>query len=458
MDVIETDYLVVGAGLAGMGFVDSLLDVSDADIVMLDRRHAPGGHWLDSYPFVRLHQPTPWYGVGSTPNDDDRLEIGGPEDGSYGRASGVELRDYFANVMRDRFLPSGRVRFFPMTDYAGRGRFRSVFGGAETEVRVRRKVVDATYMPSESPESFAPPFDVGDGTPLVTPTGLTKLTDAAGAVVIGAGKTATDTCVWLLEQGCPPENITWVRSRDAWFLNRYFMQPNRLAAQTIDGTARFVEAIAGCDSIDAAFERLESDDYVRRIDREVTPTVFRGAVLSDYEIELLRGIHHVVRGRVRSVASGRMVLESGDGTDEVAVAPGRVFVHCAAPGLARKPLIPVFDGDRITVQYLTRASLSLSSAAIARIETLAYDDDAKNALCPPRYLPTTPLEYAQMILGGLTAEVGWAGEPVLAEWMNATRVNVTRDAMSDPATQALYGRLFEAFGPASERLATYLAA
>ena len=39
---IETDYLVVGAGALGMGFVDTLIQHSDADVVMVDRRHRPG--------------------------------------------------------------------------------------------------------------------------------------------------------------------------------------------------------------------------------------------------------------------------------------------------------------------------------------------------------------------------------------------------------------------------------
>jgi choline dehydrogenase-like flavoprotein len=51
---IETDYLVVGSGAAGMAFTDSLISASDAQVVMVDRRHAPGGHWNDAYPFVRL--------------------------------------------------------------------------------------------------------------------------------------------------------------------------------------------------------------------------------------------------------------------------------------------------------------------------------------------------------------------------------------------------------------------
>jgi cation diffusion facilitator CzcD-associated flavoprotein CzcO len=54
---IETDYLVVGAGAAGLAFADALIADSDADVVLVDRRHRPGGHWNDGYPFVRLHSP-----------------------------------------------------------------------------------------------------------------------------------------------------------------------------------------------------------------------------------------------------------------------------------------------------------------------------------------------------------------------------------------------------------------
>jgi NADPH-dependent 2,4-dienoyl-CoA reductase/sulfur reductase-like enzyme len=40
---IETDYLVVGAGAAGMAFVDALITDCDADVVLVHRRHRPGG-------------------------------------------------------------------------------------------------------------------------------------------------------------------------------------------------------------------------------------------------------------------------------------------------------------------------------------------------------------------------------------------------------------------------------
>lgn len=57
MDTVQTDYLVIGAGASGMAFADTLLSETDHEIILLDRRADPGGHWVDAYPFVELHQP-----------------------------------------------------------------------------------------------------------------------------------------------------------------------------------------------------------------------------------------------------------------------------------------------------------------------------------------------------------------------------------------------------------------
>ena len=122
---LETDYLVVGAGALAMAFVDTLIEHSDADVVMVERRHRPGGHWLDAYPFVQLHQPSRYYGVDSTPLGQDRSEPDGTDAGFSERASGAEICGYFDEIMRHRFLASGQVRFFPMCDYLGDRRFRS---------------------------------------------------------------------------------------------------------------------------------------------------------------------------------------------------------------------------------------------------------------------------------------------------------------------------------------------
>ncbi|MDX1746287.1 MAG: NAD(P)-binding protein, partial [Halobacteriales archaeon] len=119
MESLETDYLVVGAGAMGMAFTDTLIDESDADVVMVDRRADPGGHWNDAYPFVRLHQPSAVYGVDSRQLGSNKIDEDGPNAGFYERATGAEICDYYRRVLDEKFLPSGQVRFFGMNDYIG---------------------------------------------------------------------------------------------------------------------------------------------------------------------------------------------------------------------------------------------------------------------------------------------------------------------------------------------------
>ena len=45
---------------------NAVVDHADVHVTLVDRRPGPGGHWLDSYPFVQLHQASLFYGVAST--------------------------------------------------------------------------------------------------------------------------------------------------------------------------------------------------------------------------------------------------------------------------------------------------------------------------------------------------------------------------------------------------------
>ena len=54
MAEIETDYLVIGAGASGMAFTDALIENADVSVVMVDRRHSVGGHWLDEQLGIRF--------------------------------------------------------------------------------------------------------------------------------------------------------------------------------------------------------------------------------------------------------------------------------------------------------------------------------------------------------------------------------------------------------------------
>ena len=58
---------------------------------------------------------------------------------------------------------------------------------------------------------------------------LARLGGAASQyVVVGSGKTATDACVWLIDNGVDQDAICWVRPREPWMLNRAVIQPDRM--------------------------------------------------------------------------------------------------------------------------------------------------------------------------------------------------------------------------------------
>ena len=115
---VEADYLVVGAGAMGMAFTDALTDHADVRVALIDRRHSISGHWLEAYPFVRLHQASAFYGVASTLLGAGQLQQRGPEEGLQERASQSEICAYYARML-DRMLESGKVEFFPNSEYAG---------------------------------------------------------------------------------------------------------------------------------------------------------------------------------------------------------------------------------------------------------------------------------------------------------------------------------------------------
>jgi NAD(P)-binding Rossmann-like domain len=133
---VETDYLIVGAGALGMTFADQLLtDTNDASIVIVDRHHMPGGHWNNAYPFVRLHQPSAFYGAGSRQLGSNRIEAAGFNSGYFELASGAGVLSYFDALMRERFLPSRRVRYFPMSEYDDAGQISSLLSGESWSAR-----------------------------------------------------------------------------------------------------------------------------------------------------------------------------------------------------------------------------------------------------------------------------------------------------------------------------------
>jgi hypothetical protein len=418
---LDVDYVVVGAGAAGMAFTDALIDHADVTVALVDRRDAAGGHWLDAYPFVRLHQASAFYGVASTLLGGGRIQQDGPERGLHERATAPEIRGYYDRVLRERLLASGRVEFHSSSEYADR-RIVSLESGQEIQVRPRARVVDAAYLSPLIPATSPPPFGVSEGAQVVPVNELVELGGAPSQfVIVGSGKTATDACVWLLGQGVDPDAICWVRPRDPWMLNRAVVQPN--PAVFIGMAAETMEAAARAATPESLFLDLEDRGIMMRIDPAVTPTMAKTPTLATWELDLLRTIENVVRrGHLERVEQGRLVFEHG----EVAVAKDAVVVHCAAPGLRYKPLVPIWGEEAITPQPV-RTGFPCFGAALAGFVEAVFDDDAeKNRLCPPSPFSDTPMDWAMMQVLGGRASTAFSANRDIKAWADGVALNPAR--------------------------------
>ncbi len=446
-DELETDYLVVGAGAGGMAFADQLLAHSDATIAIVDRRHAPGGHWLDAYPYVRLHQPSTFYGVSSVPLGEDAVDAAGSNAGYYELAGADEIRAYYERVMHRHFLPTGRVRYFPSCEYLGDNRFVSRLTGATWQVQVRKKLVDATYVEGAIPATSAPPFAVAAGVRCVPAGDIVRPHERPERyAIIGGGKTASDACVWLLERGVPAAAICWIKPREAWWLNRHFQQPHTLLPELYRGASLQIEAMAEAPSVDQLFARLEELGILLRVDRAVQPTMFRGAVVSEGEIALLRRIEDVVRmGYVRRIDRDAIVLDEGS----VPTSAKTLHVHCAASALARPPVRPIFEPGRVTIQPFFWGYACFQFAMLGVVEATVARDEDKNALCPPISYWDRNEDYLSAFLATLVGDRARAEHPVLASWTRATRLNPVSGIAayrSDPRVVEARERI-KRFGP-----------
>ncbi|MGI8310844.1 NAD(P)/FAD-dependent oxidoreductase [Saccharopolyspora hattusasensis] len=437
---IDTDYLVIGAGATAMAFVDTLLTESDATVVLVDRYHQPGGHWTVAYPYVRLHQPSAMYGVNSRPLGNDTIDQSGWNAGLYELASASEICSYFDQVMRQTFLPSGRVSYFPMAEYDGAGRFHLTTSGDEYQVTVRRKIVDTTYQGVTVPAMQPPEFPIATGVPVVPPNELPAIREPYDQyVIVGAGKTGIDACLWLLEQGVAPARLTWIMPRAPWLIDRDTVQPLplRRAEDIARDYAAKHEAIMRAESIPDLFNRLNAVGALLRISSDERPTAFRCATVSQTELEQLRKIEHVVRlGRVKRITETDIELDGGT----LPTSHRTLHVDCTADAAKQLPIVPIFQDGLITLQSVRVCQPVFSAALIAHVEAAYPNDTVKNELCPVTPNPKTDIDWLRFALSGNLEQLRWSGNDDIGTWLHTSRLqpNIAPPIPDDPAERATF--------------------
>lgn len=459
-DQIDADYLIVGSGAVGMAFADILLSETDASMVIVDRYQKPGGHWNVAYPFVTLHQPSEFYGVSSSELSKGRKDEVGLNRGLSELASGAEVRAYFDEVMLHRFLPSGRVQYFPMCEYSGDGEFTSKLTGKSRKVSAR-KTVDATWLNTTVPATHTPNFEVASDVQFMPLNDLPGVTEPpTGYVVVGGGKTGIDACLWLLEHDIEPDRIRWIMPRDAWLLDRQNTQPSpEFFMSSIGAQAAQMEAIAAAESSTDLFERLEQAGVLVRIDRDVTPKMFHGATISQLELEQLRRIRNIVRmGRVQRIEKGRIQLDDG----ELATRATDLHIDCSASAISNFEVRKVFDGNVITPQTVRPYQPVFSAAFIAHVEANYSDEAEKNELCRVVPLPNHDTDWIRMMAAMMLNQQRWSQDENLRGWLYNNRLDgfsklVANVAADDMEKLAVLKRMRDNARPAAMKLQQFMA-
>ena len=449
---VHADYLVVGAGATGMAFTDALIDHAPGTrVALVDRRHAVGGHWLEAYPFVRLHQSSAFYGVASTLLGGGRLQQRGPEAGLQERATRAEICAYYERVLADRLLESDRVELFAGCEYVGDRAFVSRISGARYEVPAQCRIVDAHHLSPLIPAEEPPPFAVADGVTVVPVNELAHLDEPpARFVIVGSGKTATDACVWLLSRGVEPDAICWIRPRDPWMLNRAVIQPD--PAIFLGMVADLMHAATDATSLDDLFLRLEDAGIMLRIDRTVTPTMAKAPTLGSWELEALRTIDDVVRhGHIVGVERGRVTFAE----TSVTIPDDALVVHCAGDGLRQPPLVPVWSREAITLQPIRSGFPCFGAALVGYVEATRDDDDEKNRLCPPTPYGNSLADWARMTVMGARASSSFGAEPDITAWADGVALNPVRTPPGERSARLddALDRMRANMGPGVARLA-----
>lgn len=452
---LAVDYLVIGAGAAGMAFTDTLITESSATVAIVDRHHKPGGHWNDAYPFVHLQQDSSHYGANSRALSSGNIDRVGLNQGMRQLASGHEVLHHFEAVMDETLLPSGRVQYFPMSTASTDGTVTSLVTGVQSRV-LAEKVVDARYLEARVPSVEGPRFLVEDGVDLVPPNALPLIKSPVESfVVVGAGKTGIDTCIWLLQQGVDPRRITWIVPRDFWIQDRAnFQLGDEHLLRFVTSMANQVDVLTRARTPDEALQFLEDAGELRRIDSTVEPSAYHCAVISDGEFEVLRQIKNVIRqGHVQAIRRGSVELEHGNlATDRAAV-----YVNCTAQGIYRRPVKKIFDGRTITVQWVRTCQPTFSASLIGYVETAISDDETKNHLCQPIAAPDAPVDWLRMMRTNLENQARWEAHPHVKTWLSTAR---TQSFVSDPAfysrtrpdVRAQVNRYLQLLAPATEAL------
>ncbi|MFF0817306.1 FAD-dependent oxidoreductase [Rhodococcus sp. NPDC003318] len=363
--VERCDVCIVGAGIAGLNalFVASRYLSRDQRVVLVDRRDRVGGMWIDTYPYVRLHQPHSLFTAGNI-----AWTIG--REPSY-LATKTEVLDHFEHcldVIRRRVTVDEyfgwTMESDEETDGIVRVSCRSANGDA-LHIRADRLIKASGFCIEPNAALATSSTRVRSVSPDESPRGQGVWASDAPVWIIGGGKTAMDTVHTLVTER-PGREVNLVAGMGTYFVNRDRYFPT--GARRWWGTPMTSTVAAQVSRrFDGTNEAEVANWFRARYATSPTPEAgnFFLGVLSEAEnATIVGGLHDVVMDRFVDA------VDRGGATDLVfrsgarrTVEPGSWIINCTGYVLRQEnPYEPYTSASGAVISIQPRsATFHLSS-------------------------------------------------------------------------------------------------
>ncbi|BBH16441.1 hypothetical protein Back2_07280 [Nocardioides baekrokdamisoli] len=328
---VIVDLCVIGAGVCGVNalWVASQYLKPGARVALVDRRDEVGGMWIDTYDYVRLHQPHPFFTAGN-----EKWTIDKPPEHLADKAEVIGHLQHCVEEVRKRVTlvdVMGREAVaIEEIDSIVRVSCRNTAG--DTLTVVADQVIDASGLDIET----NPPLALSSTrVRSVSPDECDVRTgeiaaDNAPVWIIGSGKTAIDTAHTLIAH-FPGREVNIVAGTGTVFANRDLMYPKGLS-RWWSGTRPNAILTGLADRFDGTNE-AEVVDWFRST--YATQPIDGGkhfllGILSEGESDRVRaGLSRVVMGHLTDIVDeGEDVTMLTRTGDRVAIEPGSWVINC----------------------------------------------------------------------------------------------------------------------------------
>lgn len=367
------DLCIVGAGVAGLNAlaVASRYLTSGQRVALIDRRPEVGGMWVDTYDYVRLHQPHPLFTAGNIEWTLDQPREYLP--------TKSEVLDHFRHCV-EVVQQDLEVDEFLGWDVEGAAEDGGTVRISCTSNDGRRRVLEADKLIK------APGFNIQTKEPLHVSSSFVRsvspdhcdvrsaeMRDSDAPVwIIGGGKTAMDTAHTLVTS-CPGREVNLVAGSGTFFSRREeIFPPGR------ECWYRGQRPNAVLADLALEFDGTNEDDVLERgyemVGTRLTPASrnFRLGILSEAENAVIRcGLREVVMDHFVDVVdrdgSPRIVLRSGETRR---IPAGSWIVNCTGYIVPQEDSYEpyVSESGAITV-VSTRSAIMLFSSFCAYFAT-----------------------------------------------------------------------------------------